>query len=157
MAQLPVCDEDDLVIDCDADGSCIAEILLELEPEASIETIEQTYGVTLSDSVPGLHFYLVTLETQPGENAEQMVGDLVDLMDDDPAIVRAEPHRQMDTPEGVQLSIPDLGIQADLQDFENQPAANTVKTVPAHARYTGAGVTQPARSCSHIPGAAVDA
>jgi len=142
VAQLPVCDDDDLVIDCDADGSCIAEIFVELVPGVSIETIEQTYGITLSDSIPGLNFYLFTLETPPGADAAQMVEDLVEVMDDDePSIERAEPHRQMDTPEGVQLSIPDLGIQADAQDFQNQPAANTVRTGAAHGRYTGAGIT----------------
>ena len=141
VAQLPVCEEDDREIECDADGFCISEIFLELEPGVSIETIELTYGVTLSDSLPELNFYLVTVETQPGEDAEEVVNVLVDDMGNDPGIKRAEPHRRMDTPEGVQLSIPDLGIQADPQDFENQPAANTVRTVPAHGRYTGAGIT----------------
>ena len=142
VAQLPVCDEDDREIDCDADGFCIAEIFVELKLGVAIETILQTYGVVLSESLPELNFYIVTLETQPGEDAEEAVDFVVELMEnDDLAIERAEPHRLMDTPEGVQLSIPDLGIQADVQDFELQPAANIVLTDAAHGRYTGAGIT----------------
>jgi subtilisin family serine protease len=142
MAQLPVCDEDDREIDCAPDGSCVAEIFVELQPEIAIETILQTYGVALSDDLPELNFYLVTLRTLPGEDAEQVVDDLVSSMDaDDLSIARAEPHRRLDTPEGVQLSIPDLGIQANPQDYQDQPAASTVHIVPAHERYTGAGIT----------------
>jgi subtilisin family serine protease len=142
VAQLPVCDEDDREIDCDADGFCIAEIFVELKPGVAIETILQTYGVVLSESLPELNFYIVTLETQPGEDAEEVVNFVVGLMEnDDLAIKKAEPHRLMDTPEGVQLSIPDLGIQADVQDFELQPAANIVLTDAAHGRYTGVGIT----------------
>jgi subtilisin family serine protease len=137
------CLEDDRVFECEpAPGTCVGEMFIELAPSVSIDSVLAQYGLTLVDSVPGRRFHIVSFEQQntDEEAFEDAVDALVAQMLADGAASRAEPHRNLETPEGVQLSIPDLGITADVQDYEQQPAAGTVRTTLAHARYTGAGV-----------------
>jgi subtilisin family serine protease len=138
------CPADDRVGVCDDNsGTCVGEIFLELAPGVSLDAVVAQYGVTLIDSIPQLRFYVVSFEqqTSDADAFDDAVDALVEQMEADPDIPRAEPHRHLETPEGVQLSIPDLGLTADVQDYEQQPAAGTVKTTPAHGRYTGAGIT----------------
>lgn len=111
------------------------ELLTELAPGAAIGTIAARYGLTVIDGIPAWNLW----DLEAG--ATQNVDAIVTQMSSDPDITEVEPHRLIDTPEGIQLSIPDLDFSATSTTFHNQPSALAIHTTAAHASYAGSGVT----------------
>ncbi len=120
--------EDDRVGDGD-------QILMELLPGVSADAVAERYGLTLLDSIPEWSYWKARVA--PGA----VVDGVVDQLNQDPDVKSAEAHRNLESPEGVQQSIPILDLQATTDTFRSQPAATIIHTAAAHARYTGAGVT----------------
>jgi len=120
---------------CVVDERLSGEILIKLAPGVAIQTVLDRYGLTLLGTMPRFDFYN-TLVT-PGDDADAVE----ELMDEDPDVLMAEPHRLFETPEGVQISIPDLGFNFTSNDFRNQPATTTIDTASAHLRHIGTGIT----------------
>ncbi len=111
------------------------QILLELAPGAAIEAVLARYDLTALDSIPEWRIWQVRVA--PGDDVDEVLRS----MKDDPDIASAEPHRHLESPEGVQRSIADLDFGASPETFRNQDAARLIRAPAAHARYTGAGVT----------------
>ncbi len=109
------------------------QIVIELVPGASIDAVAARYGLTPTDSIPA--YLLWNTVAAPGADIDAIVSDL----NHDPDVRRAQPHRFMETPEGVQRSIGDLDFSANATLFRNQTAAQSIHTDLAHTRYTGAG------------------
>jgi subtilisin family serine protease len=117
------------------------ELLIELTPYATIETILVRYDLTLIDSITRWNMHRVAATVPPGADPEPVVDALAELMDEDPDIDEAEAHRIFEDPEAVQVSLPDLGLISTRGEFRKQPATLAVKSEAAHQRFTGAGVT----------------
>lgn len=109
------------------------QIVVELVPGVAIDDIAARYGVTPVESIP--QWLIWRVETPP--NA---VDDIVDQMKRDPDIERAEPHRVLETPEGVKRSMSDLDLGLTHEAFRNQIAIETAHVAQTHDRYTGEGV-----------------
>ena len=120
---------------CVVDERLSGEILIQLAPGVDIQTVLDRYGLTLLGTLPRFDFYN-TLVT-PGDDADA----IEELMDADDDVLMAEPHRVFESPEGVQISIPDLGFDFTSSDFRNQPATTTIHSDSAHTRYLGSGIT----------------
>jgi subtilisin family serine protease len=106
------------------------QIVVELEPGISIDTIIERYGVTTLESIPQWNIW--RLLTPDGE-----VDPILDLMKHDEEIARAEPHRNLETPEGTKRSMSDLDLAITAHMFHNQIALETVNVAQAHDSYTG--------------------
>ena len=139
------CLEDDLVEECQ-EQVCIGQIFVELVPGFPVEGLLDPLGpfgdLFLVDEIPQLRFYLLGKEIPGGQNIEDVIDPIVEQLKQlETRVERAEAHRHLETPEGVQLSIPDLGDETAAAAYPDQPATETIHTGPALARYTGAGVT----------------
>ena len=110
------------------------EAILELNPSATIEEILTDYGLVLLDGIPQWKIYLVELPAAADPVA------VLAALEDDPRLDEAEPHRRFETPEGVQISIPDLDFTYTPDSYVQQPAVPQIHAAEATARYTGAGV-----------------
>jgi len=93
------------------------EILIELEPGASVQSVLAQYDLSLLDAIPEWRFY----DVRVAPNAD--VDAVVDALKDDPAVARAEPHRRLETPEGTQLSVPDLDYTFEINQYDPQPGS----------------------------------
>ena len=113
------------------------QVLLELTPGISIEPIAQRHDVIVLEGIPQWRIWLVRATPRPRNEMDA----LVDQMRQDPDIMDAEPHRHMESPEGVQRSLSDIDLTVTASAFRNQDATAIVGTDPAHASYTGRGVT----------------
>ena len=136
------CEEDDRVEECE-ESSCVGQIFVEIDSLHSIdETLTDFPQLFLVDAIPARRFYLLGVTVPQGQEVDEIVDGLVhDLKDAEGTlgILRVEPHRHLEAPESVQLSLPDLGVTAEPQDYENQPASSAVQTEAAQGRYTGSG------------------
>ena len=133
-------EDDDRVEVCDQQV-CVGQIFVELLPGIPVESIANPLGLTVLEEIPQIRFYLLGVEVAAGQDVEFVVDGLVDQLEQMPTMIeRAEAHRHLETPEGVQLSIPDLGDETQ-QQFQDQPASSVVHIDPAHERYTGNGAT----------------
>jgi len=121
-------DDDDLITD---------EIVLELRPGVSIDDVIERYPVTPLDGIAQFRMWKVLVA--PGVDArvlaQAMEAGSPELVDE------AEPHLVLDTPEGVQRSIPDLDYAITFNDFNSQPATETMHSDTTELQYTGSGVT----------------
>jgi len=117
------------------EGRVTDQILLELKPGVPMGTIVQRYGVTVVDSIP--QWLMWQVRVAPGD----FVDDVVDRMNLDPDIDDAEPHRHLETPEGVQRSLSDIDLTVTTSAFRNQDAIVILGTTSAHTRSTGSGIT----------------
>jgi subtilisin family serine protease len=133
-------EDDDRVEVCDQQV-CVGQIFVELFPGVPVESIAGPLGLSVLDVIPQLRFYLLGFEVAAGQDVGYVVDGLVHQLEQMPTMVeRAEAHRHLETPEGVQLSIPDLGDETQ-QQFQDQPASSTVQVDLAHERHTGQGIT----------------
>jgi len=141
------CGDDDRVDECElVGGLCVSQVFLELKVGASIDAVLDRHpdlGLTLIDDITEWNFYLVELavEVPPGEELHDVLDGLLDSLEEDPDVNETEPHRHLEAPEGVQISIPDLGDIHTPGDYVDQPASTAVGAGIAQTRYTGAGIT----------------
>ncbi len=110
------------------------EILVELEAWGSVDVVAARHGVTVLDAIP--RFSLYRIGVPPGANIDAIVGQL----EGDPDVRDAEPHRRLETAEGVQRSIADLDINGTVGTFQSQSTTNLIHTAAAHQHFTGASV-----------------
>ncbi|HKQ61479.1 MAG TPA: S8 family serine peptidase [Candidatus Polarisedimenticolaceae bacterium] len=110
------------------------ELVIQLAPGVYSGAVAQRYGLTVLDSIP--EWWMHELRVVPGTN----VDGLVAALRADPDVLGAEPHLLLDSPEGVQLSIPDLDESAGPEEYEGQTATTAIRLAEAQARYRGAGV-----------------
>jgi len=137
------CIQEDIVETCQ-ESSCLGEIFVELERGASVTPILDSFGLVALDEIVPFRFHLLGLSVPAGQDVGEAVkGKIGEIKqsDLDATIARIEPHRHLETPEGVQLSIPDLGVTAGEEDLPTQPAAGAINAPLAHEQLTGAGVT----------------
>lgn len=111
------------------------EILLELFPGVPVDPVAARHGVTVLDGIP--RFSLYRIGVAPGVVVDTVVSEL----EGDPDVRDAEPHRRLETAEGVQRSIADVDFGATERTYAEQGAAAVLRVNPAHQRFTGDGVT----------------
>jgi len=134
LAPLPVAASDDDHSEED-EGPITEQILIELVPGADIAAVAARYNVTVLEGISELRLWRVrvALGVDPEVVAE--------AMEDDAEIASAEEHDELSIPEGVQRSVPDLGIIVDLNRYLSQWGAVTIRAGAAHQLQTGQGVT----------------
>jgi subtilisin family serine protease len=103
-------------------------------PHRAIEPVVARHPITLLDAIPELQLYRAAVN--PGSDVDQVVRSL----DGDPDVQKAEPHRHLETGEGVKRTIPEMDVAATPISFLNQPLAGIIHTSAAHQRYSGDGV-----------------
>ena len=111
------------------------QILLETKGNVSIDTILERYNLTLLDAIPPFHIWQVRVA--PGDDVDAILL----LMIDDGDLRTSEPHRHLESPEGVQRSLSDIDLTTTSDAFRNQDGASIIGTSSAHTRYTGEGIT----------------
>ena len=123
-----------LALPVGADDRVTNELLVELVPGASAEQVALRYGLTIEDGIDVWRMWLMV--AADGTDIDQLVSE----MNDDPDVVEAEPHRNLENPEGVLRTIGDLDRSAGIDQFRGQVSAQTVKAAQAHGTGQGAGV-----------------
>ena len=123
---------------CGDDDRVDDQIVVELEPGASIDAVLAgiPYDVAVIDSVPQYGLWLLG-SLDPTVD----VADVEAALESHPAVEDAERHRLLETPEGVQRSIPDLGIAIDAAGYLGQEAFTLIRGPVAQQHFTGVGVT----------------
>ena len=117
------------------DDRVTGELVIELHPGLPIGPVAARHPITVLDAIPEWNLYRATVSA--GANVDQTVSDL----GADADVQRAEPHRHLETGEGVKRTIPEMDVTANSTIFLNQALAASIHTASAHARYTGEGVT----------------
>ena len=120
-------------------GSCFAQdyvpdqVVVNLNPGADIEDVNQRWGTTTIDSFEDGIVHLV--------NAAGL-GDIPTLalqMSGDPDVLEAEPNFREDTPEGIRYMLV-VAIGGDLVDYEDQSLTSRIELAAAHQHTRGLGV-----------------
>ncbi|HSL29651.1 MAG TPA: hypothetical protein VK900_10660, partial [Anaerolineales bacterium] len=110
------------------------QIVVRLQEEESIDDINQTYNTeTIAELVAGRGVYL--LQTPAGSNIE----DLLDLMEDDPRILYAEPNLVAEAPEAIRSKDWAWGGE-DPQPYGEQYALTSINLAGVHSYSTGANI-----------------
>ena len=117
-----VCNDDDVA----------GEILVELVPGVSVDDVAAAYGLTPLEGITQLDFWRMDVGQGDAEA-------ILDAMEGDADVVAAEPHNLFETPEGIQISIPDIEVGATPQDVRDQPAGDLIHT-DTQTVYTGSGI-----------------
>ena len=121
-------DDDD---DADRAAAVPGQVIVQLQPGVTIDSINQTYGmVTLAELRQGRGVYL--LQTPEGTDIES----LLDRMGNDPRIVYAEPNLIAEAPEAIRSKDWAWGGQ-DEQPYGEQYALTSINLATAHSYSTG--------------------
>lgn len=116
------------------------QIVVQLQPGRTIaEFLQQHTCCVVIDSIERYQWYL--LRTPAGATEAQVDAWVAEMLADPNLVHEAEPHRFLEDPEGVQLSIPILDITADPNQFRTQTAAQIIHTTTAQVVQRGFGVT----------------
>jgi subtilisin family serine protease len=111
------------------------ELVIELVPGTPIAPVAARHPITVLDSIEDVDLYRAIVNV--GANVDQVVSEL----ESDPDVRSAEPHRHLETAEGVKRTIPEMDVTANSTTFLNQTLAGIIHTASAHTRYNGDGVT----------------
>jgi subtilisin family serine protease len=123
--------------DDDNAGHVPGQVIIRLQPGASIDTINLTYNtVTLAELAPGRGVYL--LQAREGDDDDDDgLEDLLERMANDPRLVYAELNLIAESPEAIRSKDWNWGGQ-DEQPFREQYALLSINLTGAHSYSTGA-------------------
>ncbi|MGD8395675.1 MAG: S8 family serine peptidase [Candidatus Eiseniibacteriota bacterium] len=109
------------------------EIVVVLEPGASIDAVNLRWGTITLDAYPEADLYLVEAPAGIFEP------DFADELEGDPDVMKAEPNFHEETPEGIREMVLSA-TGGTYGDYLDQTAAERIGVEEAHAGSRGAGV-----------------
>ncbi|HSL29656.1 MAG TPA: hypothetical protein VK900_10685, partial [Anaerolineales bacterium] len=117
------------------DGDYIpGQVVVRLQEDESIDDINETYNtIMIAELVPGRGVYL--LQAPQGSNIEA----LLDIMDNDPRILYAEPNLVAEAPEAIRSKDWAWGGE-DPEPYGEQYALTSINLAGAHSYSTGQGI-----------------
>jgi len=121
--------------DCGDDELVTRQIAMELVRGSSPDDLTAPPPFTVLDRIPEYQLWLI--EVPEGTDTEQVAEE---LEEGQTLVNRAEPLRLLETPEGVQRSIPDLGIAFDKTGYVGQTTLQQINAPQAVQQFSGAGI-----------------
>jgi subtilisin family serine protease len=109
------------------------EIVVVLQHGRTIDEINQRWGTSTLDSYPEADLYLIRVPTDTPEH------DFAELIEDDPAVMEAEPNYYQENPEGIREMVLSA-TGGTYTDYVDQDAANRVGVDEAHELSRGEGI-----------------
>lgn len=107
------------------------EVVIRLNPPASLSDLLQDYDLGLVDSLPPS--YLLSL---PGTGVEE---EFVNLLAADPRVGAAECAFRQETPEGTRQMVV-AAVGGTIEDYREQNVVERLRLAELHTRYTGTGI-----------------